>query len=139
MSRSSEMPEAIRILVIDDEPEIREMLEVVLSAEGWLVEQASSGEDALERFRDEDFDIVVLDHQMPRMSGLAAAATLVIEGARARSIILFSGYLSPFIRGECRGLGIRAVDKADWIDLVSVCRTVDEDLTRSRERLSLRT
>lgn len=139
MSRSNEDTGPARILVVDDEPEITEMLEAVLTAEGWLVDQAVSGEEALQRFRDDDFDIVVLDHQMPMMSGLAAAAELVIDGAPPKSIVLFSGYLSPFIRGECRGLGIRAVDKTNWEELVAVCHAIDVELTRSGQRLSLRT
>lgn len=139
MSRNAADLGATRILVVDDEPEIREMLEAVLNAEGWLVEQAASGEEALDRFRDEDFDIVVVDHQMPMLSGLATAATLVKDGAPPGAIILFSGFLSPFIRGECRALGIRAVDKVNWEELVDVCRAMDEELTRTRADMSLTT
>ncbi len=137
MSRMNEA--ADRILVVDDEPEITEMLDAVLSAEGWLVEQAASGEEALERFRDSDFDIVVLDHKMPMMSGLAAATELVGDGARPGSIVLFSGYLSPFILGECRSLGIRAVDKTNWEELVEVCHAIAGEAALWRDRLSLHT
>ncbi len=130
ISRQTGEPAMTRILVVDDEPEITEMLKVVLSLEGWLVDQASSAEEALELTRREHFDIIVLDHQMPIMSGLEAAQRLVFdEGAPPGSVVLFSGFLSAFIRAECRALGIHAIDKVNWEDLVDACRAIEEELT----------
>jgi CheY-like chemotaxis protein len=52
---------APRILVADDEEEIRSMLVLLLKGEGWLVAEAASGDEALERCRHESFDLAVLD------------------------------------------------------------------------------
>jgi len=61
-----------RVLVVDDEPQIRRVLRSLLTARGYEVHDARTGEDALESIRDSRFDLVLLDVNMPGMSGLAA-------------------------------------------------------------------
>jgi two-component system KDP operon response regulator KdpE len=60
------------ILIVDDEPQIRRVMRVTLSAQGYLVGDARSGEEALEKLREEKFDLVLLDMNMPGIGGLAA-------------------------------------------------------------------
>jgi two-component system KDP operon response regulator KdpE len=59
-----------RILVVDDEPQLRRALRATLSALGFVVADAESGEAALEILRTERFDLVLLDINMPGISGL---------------------------------------------------------------------
>lgn len=59
-----------RILVVDDEPQMRRVLRSTLSALGFVVADAESGEAALERVREEKFDLILLDINMPGLSGL---------------------------------------------------------------------
>jgi two-component system KDP operon response regulator KdpE len=59
-----------RILVVDDDPQIRRVLKVSLSGQGFEVDDAKNGEAALEKVRDARFDLVLLDINMPGMSGL---------------------------------------------------------------------
>jgi two-component system, OmpR family, KDP operon response regulator KdpE len=61
-----------RILVVDDEPQIRRVMRTTLAAQGYFVNDARSGEDALERLRQERYDLVLLDMNMPGMGGMAA-------------------------------------------------------------------
>ena len=61
-----------KILVVDDEPQIRRMLRSALTKLGYVVADARNGEDALEKIRDERYDLIVLDRNMPGMGGLAA-------------------------------------------------------------------
>ena len=61
-----------RILVVDDEPQIRRVLRVALSTEGYEVHTAKSGEEALDAIREQRFDLLLLDVNMPGMGGLAA-------------------------------------------------------------------
>ena len=61
-----------RILVVDDEPHIRRVMRATLCSLGYVVADASSGEAALERVRDEKFDLILLDINMPGISGLEA-------------------------------------------------------------------
>ncbi len=59
-----------RILVVDDDPQIRRVLKVTLAGQGFEVEDARNGEEALERLRSHRVDLVLLDINMPGMSGL---------------------------------------------------------------------
>ena len=61
-----------KILVVDDEPQIRRMLRSALTKLGYVVADARNGEDALEKIRDERYDLITLDRSMPGMGGLAA-------------------------------------------------------------------
>jgi two-component system, OmpR family, KDP operon response regulator KdpE len=58
------------ILIVDDEPQIRRVLLTTLTSEGYAVVEAKSGEEALEKMRSERPDLVLLDANMPGMSGL---------------------------------------------------------------------
>ncbi|HEY3413989.1 MAG TPA: response regulator [Armatimonadota bacterium] len=60
-----------RILVVDDEANIRMMIRIALQADGHVVEQAADGPEGLEKFDDgSDWDLVLLDQRMPGMEGL---------------------------------------------------------------------
>ncbi|HJC28542.1 MAG TPA: response regulator transcription factor [Candidatus Dietzia intestinipullorum] len=59
----------MRVLVVDDEPALRESVRRGLVAGGWTVETAPDGETGLDLAGDGDFDVVVLDIMMPRRSG----------------------------------------------------------------------
>src|SRR5574337_886216 len=60
------------ILVVDDDQEMRQLLEDVLAREGFLVIQAEDGADAILRLRDGSYDVIVLDKNMTHLSGLEA-------------------------------------------------------------------
>jgi two-component system KDP operon response regulator KdpE len=59
-----------RILVVDDEPQIRRVMRVTLTAQGYVVTDARSGEEALEKTRQDRPDLILLDMNMPGMGGL---------------------------------------------------------------------
>lgn len=58
------------ILVVDDDPQIRRVMRVALVANGYIVNDARSGEGALEALRKSKYDLVLLDINMPGMGGL---------------------------------------------------------------------
>ena len=58
------------ILIVDDEPQIRRVIKAALSKQGYVVADARSGEAALDMIRDERFDMVILDRNMPGIGGL---------------------------------------------------------------------
>ena len=64
------MDKKARVLVVDDEPSYCEGLKVALGAEGFVVDVAASGEQALTIFDAQEPDLVLLDVMMPRLSGL---------------------------------------------------------------------
>ncbi|MEE9543388.1 MAG: response regulator [Thermodesulfobacteriota bacterium] len=108
-----------KILIADDETSIREVLSELLSTEGFLVETASDGAEALKLIEKETFDLVITDIRMPNMSGPELYDTVVKEhsylkdkvivltgdilGEEAKDFILKSGclyILKPFNPGE---------------------------------------
>ncbi|MEO5877199.1 MAG: response regulator transcription factor [Streptosporangiaceae bacterium] len=72
--------ERAHILVVDDEPAVRESLVSSLIFEGYQVSEASDGLEALEQVDKADPDLVVLDVLMPRMDGLTACRRLRTQG-----------------------------------------------------------
>jgi len=65
-----------RIIIIDDQPKIRRFMRATLVAEGYEVDEAKTGEEALESIRDLRPDLVVLDMNMPGMGGLEACRAI---------------------------------------------------------------
>ena len=65
-----------RIIVVDDQPKIRRFMRSTLVAEGYEVDEAKTGEEALESIRKLRPDLVVLDMNMPGMGGLAACRAI---------------------------------------------------------------
>ena len=59
-----------KILVIDREPDIRKTLETLLRKEGYRVRSASGGDEAVDTFKSEPFDLVIMDINIPVTSGL---------------------------------------------------------------------
>ncbi len=60
---------AKRILVVDDEPDIRDILRILLEGEGFEVEEAENGREALEKIQKRPPDLVITDYVMPEMDG----------------------------------------------------------------------
>jgi two-component system KDP operon response regulator KdpE len=59
-----------RLLVVDDDPQIRRVMRVTLTAQGYEVDDAKTGEAALEKLRERRFDLVLLDMNMPGVGGV---------------------------------------------------------------------
>jgi CheY-like chemotaxis protein len=60
-----------RVLVVEDDPQVRSVVCAILSRDGLSLETAADGEQALERVQDEHFDLVLLDVGLPRLDGLS--------------------------------------------------------------------
>src|SRR5581483_10444382 len=67
---------AARILVVDDEPQIRRILRMALTGAGYQVDDAKTGEEALRKVREYRPDLVLLDINMPGMGGLATCRAI---------------------------------------------------------------
>ena len=59
-----------RILVVDDDPQIRRAMKATLTSRGYEVSDSRNGEEALEKLRSETYDLVMLDMNMPGMGGI---------------------------------------------------------------------
>ncbi len=76
-----------KILVVDDEPQIRRMMRTTLTSSGYQVDEAMTGEEALEKLRSYQPDLILLDLNMPGMGGLEACRAMR-EGSDVPIVIL---------------------------------------------------
>jgi signal transduction histidine kinase len=89
-------PARSRVLVVDDNPEIRGTLQVFLQLEGHAVETVDCGRAALDRIRDSNPDVVLLDIDLPDLDGYAVAEQVrVLRGAAAPRLIAMTGASGP--------------------------------------------
>ena len=79
---------APRILLVDDEQPIQTLLSFPLQRDGYEVVQAADGREALARFDEQIFDLVVLDVMLPRMDGLEVCRRLRAKGETVPIIML---------------------------------------------------
>ncbi|MXW14897.1 MAG: sigma-54-dependent Fis family transcriptional regulator [Rhodothermaceae bacterium] len=82
---------ASRVLVVDDEVSIRRTLREILEYEDLVIEEATDGEEALNKLRKSTFDVVLLDIKMPKQDGLQVLATCV-ETWPELPVIMISGH-----------------------------------------------
>ena len=80
-----------RVLVIDDEENIRYMLQLILEDEGYQVEQAADGEEGIQKVHQGHFDFVICDIKMPKVSGLDVLAS-IIESSPNIPVIMISAF-----------------------------------------------
>ena len=80
----------LRVLVIDDEPPIRKLLRVGLSAHGYQTVEASSGRSALELLREQPPDLVILDLGLPDMQGHELLRTMRASNDKVPIVVLSS-------------------------------------------------
>lgn len=93
-----------KILVVDDEQNIRRMLNRVLSSEGFIVKEAINGLEALKRLEEEDYSLVLLDLKMPGLNGIETLKK-IRESDINLPIIMISAYGSISEAVEAMKLG----------------------------------
>jgi len=106
--------EPLRILAVEDEPEVLDVLRAMLSSAGHTVFTAASGREALDLFEREPVDLVLTDLGMPGMTGLALAAEL--KQRRTIPVLLLTGW----------------ADELDAVNAPSVDLIVPKPFTRER-------
>lgn len=79
-----------KILVVDDEPDIRFTLRTLLSAKGYEVDDAEDGQVALEKIKSESFDLLILDLLMPNVSGYEVIGQLSLDGLSDMPVVLLT-------------------------------------------------
>ena len=84
----AEAAESARILVVDDEKVIREILAEFLTLEGYVVRSVEDGEKALAELRTRPYDLVISDLKMPRVSGLQLLEKITEENINVLTVIM---------------------------------------------------
>ncbi|MDE1171126.1 MAG: response regulator [Verrucomicrobium sp.] len=77
-----------RILVVDDEPNIRLSFRYGLLSDAWQVEEAANGMEAVEKARKAPYDVMLIDLRMPGMDGLQTLAKLQEAGLRIPAVMV---------------------------------------------------
>lgn len=113
----------MRVLVVDDSSQMRFLLRVFLEDAGIEVEEAASGQEALERLARPGPAVAaaVLDQRMPDLTGLEVARELVARGKQPR-LFLFTAYLQPALEAEAHALGVTPLLKTHFTQLVDILR-----------------
>ena len=117
------MPE--NILVVEDDPLMLAALEILLLDEGYNVTTASSGIEAIELARKQNFDLVVSDVQMAEMDGIETLSNLKQQQPGTRSIVI-TGYASPDVPIRAIKMGVddyilKPFDDRQFISSVKRC------------------
>ncbi len=128
------------VLVIDDEAPIRLLCRVNLEAEGMIVLEASDGPTGLEKARNDDPDVILLDVMMPGLDGWQVAEEL-LEDERTSSIPIVFLTARAEVRDRARGLDLGGIDYVtkpfNPVELAPLVRDLIERVDRG-ERDELR-
>lgn len=102
----------MKILIVDDEPDTREVLETLLTAEGHAVRCAISAGDAFFRVGEFNPDLILLDIMLPGLDGLSAAAALrADERTGSIPVVHISARKDPEARSLSRRVGALYLEK----------------------------
>lgn len=117
-----------RILAVDDEPGLLEILVEVLEADGHAVDTAGGGDAALARLAEAAYDLIVSDVQMPGLDGLSLYDAVVAREPRlaGRYVLVTGSGLTSAVRAFVDRTGIRVLHKP--YDLRAVQAAVREAL-----------
>jgi DNA-binding response OmpR family regulator len=118
-----------KILVVDDDPQIRQSLQKVLRAEGYEVVLAADGREGIEKFDTEQIDLLLLDVSLPDISGWDVFETVTSRNAFV-PIIIITGRSEQHQLAVWSGVGALVVKPLDFPRLLE---TVKEILAESPE------
>lgn len=99
-----------RILYAEDLLELREVMRVIVEAQGYQIETVSDGDEALQRLTDEPnaFDLLITDHHMPRMNGSELVRRLGTTAFKGK-IMVFSSELELAVHRDYHQLGVSVI------------------------------
>jgi len=125
------MGETTRILVVDDDEDIRKVLTTILEDEGYTVESASTAKKAIERTRRKFYNLALIDIRLPDMEGIELLAKMRDTTPRMRKIII-TGYptLQNAIEAVNRGANAYILKP---FDMEQVLKTIKEELRKQQE------
>src|SRR5207244_2938281 len=128
-----------RVLVVEDEPDVAELIRYNLVKEGWEVLTASSGAEALKRVREAHPDVVLLDIMVPHLNGWEVCRRLKEDPeTRAIPVIMVTGRVEE--GDKVLGFELGADELLDFVgggDGFVEPRTVDVHLARLRRKFIL--
>jgi DNA-binding response OmpR family regulator len=123
-----------KILVVEDELELSEAYEVILSSAGYTVVMAQDGYDALTILKSFEPDIILLDLRMPRVSGLEFLEQYDVKKAHPGvKVIVFSNLDAQDEINQAYKLGADRYILKAWASPKELLKLVDDTLKESRK------
>jgi CheY-like chemotaxis protein len=123
------MPEARRLLVMEDDPRLRASLKAYLEDSGYLVADAADGQQGLDGFRRDRPDLVITDLRMPGMNGYEVLAVLRQE-APPVPVLVITGTGDGFAEQQALSLGAAACLYKPLVDLEALVAAIEAALGR---------
>jgi CheY-like chemotaxis protein len=118
-----------RVLVVDDDAPIRQLVGTVLRREGYAVDQAHDGQEAIDAIRVTQYDAIVLDLMMPRVSGYEVLDFIQRERGAVRCVVVVSAAASQDIEKANRSV-VRALIRKPF-ELQELTRAVRQCVSGS--------
>jgi DNA-binding NtrC family response regulator len=121
-----------RLLIIDDEPDLREVLIALLEDMVPIIVEAANGMDAIDILSKEQFDAILSDEKMPRKSGLEVLRWLRENGDQT-PFIIHSGFRHKDMASEATRLGAFAFIDKPWDEKIlmkTVCDAITAGLAK---------
>ncbi len=107
-----------KILIVEDEAGIRDLLEELLFMEGYRITAVDNGSDGVSRFSEESHDLVFTDLRMPGMSGWEVAKAIKNHNSRT-PVVMVTGWDTETLRSELNDTGVdRVLQKPFDMDVV---------------------
>jgi DNA-binding NtrC family response regulator len=100
------MDEKIKLLIADDEDRLRSTIAAWLTDEGFIVEEAQDGKEAIKKVQAKDFDIALLDIKMPGANGLEVLR-YIKKNSGSTEVVMMTGMSDVTMAVEAMKLGAR--------------------------------
>jgi two-component system response regulator MprA len=124
-------PVGLRVLVADDDPAIRMLVQRVLLRQGYDVSTATDGADAIVQLEANRFDLLVLDLMMPRVDGLGVIAHLQSRGVTTPPILVMTAAAPDVLRRLPYDRIAKVITKP--FDLDALMRDASEAIESARD------
>ena len=125
------MGERARILIVDDDETIRKVLATILEEQGYAVDMAESGQEAINKSGEKSYNLALIDIRLPDMEGIEVLTRIKDTVPKIRKIII-TGYPSLQNSVEALNRGADAYIMKPF-DMNKVLETISEQLTKQRE------
>ena len=111
------------VIVVDDDAAVRNSLKFLLEIDGFAVRTYESAQELARGDDSSDCRCLIVDHEMPHMTGFELVAALRKEGSEV-PVILISGNVTPALKTRASNLGVTVIEKAIMGDgLIELIRT----------------
>jgi len=105
-------PTESSVLVVEDDFSIRRLVKTVLEREGYRVEAASDGAEAMTKIAVADYDVIILDLMMPNLDGFSFLSRMARESPeRLKRVIITSAASEALIQERLKGISFELLPK----------------------------